>query len=228
MASNPTMNAYLAGVIAAVQPADNEIRTGTVFAIEGKALVVLSNNAQIPAGYLASYVPRVGDTVALIRQGADWLCLGMVAGAAMPVQKAALVEGWGDWDPVLTNITVGTGGVVTAHRRILNGSCDYRFKFVMGTGSAIAANPSFTLPVAPHSSYSTTRDVIGRGTLRDEGTANRDAVVRLLALPSTAFILSYSSTGDHAQVNATAPWTWSAANGDALSVEGSYRIADGA
>lgn len=222
---SPTMNAYLAAAITANQPDDNSVRTGQVVSTDGTTLGVLINGAVVPCGYLSNWVPAVGQSVALIRQGADWLALGPMSGPASP---EGTPTGWEDWSPVLTNITVGSGGVVTARRRILNGSCDWRFKFVMGTGSAIGTNPAFTLPAVPHPSYTPTQNVIGRGTLRDEGSANRDAVVRILTAPVTAFVLAYSSTGDHSTVSATTPWTWSAANGDAFSVEGSFEIAESA
>jgi hypothetical protein len=65
-------------------PPDNAIRTGQVFAIDGGTVRVLVNGGVVQAGYLTSYVPRVNDTVALVRQDAGWLILGSLYGHAAP------------------------------------------------------------------------------------------------------------------------------------------------
>lgn len=82
--SNPTMNAYLAQAIQASQPDDNSMRTGEVFSIDGTTLGILVNGGVVPCGYLSIWTPQVGETVALIRQGADWFVLGPTAGPASP------------------------------------------------------------------------------------------------------------------------------------------------
>lgn len=84
MAANPEMNAYLATAIAASQPDDNSVRTGTVWSIDDTKLGVLINGAVAPCGYLSTWSPVVGQTVAMMRQGADWLVLGPVGGPASP------------------------------------------------------------------------------------------------------------------------------------------------
>jgi ABC-type sugar transport system substrate-binding protein len=84
MASNPQMNAYLAGVIQQTMPDDNTIRTGEVVSIDGLTLGVLVNGGVIPCGFLATFTPQINQTVALLRQGADWLVLGPTAGPASP------------------------------------------------------------------------------------------------------------------------------------------------
>lgn len=91
---SPTMNAYLAAAITASQPDDNSVRTGTVFSIDGTTLGVEINGGVVPCGYLSNWVPAVGQTVAMMRQGADWLVLGPMGGPAavqanVPVAFAA-------------------------------------------------------------------------------------------------------------------------------------------
>lgn len=106
MAGNPTMNAFLASAISANQPDDNSIRTGTVSSLDGTTLGVEMNGGVVPCGYLSNWVPQVGQTVALIRQGADWLVLGPMGGpgspAGTPVAPAA--------GTVLTGEAYFTGG----------------------------------------------------------------------------------------------------------------------
>lgn len=92
MANNPNMNAYLAGVIQQTMPDDNTIRTGQVISIDGLTLSVLVNGGVIPCGFLSIWAPQVGETVALIRQGADWFCLGPTAGPASPPEAEATTD----------------------------------------------------------------------------------------------------------------------------------------
>lgn len=132
-----------------------------------------------------------------------------------------LSDAWVVWTPTLTALTLGAG-VVTARYRLVGKTMDWRFKFVLGAGSAVGSGPSFTLPNAPHSSYVGSADVIGRGTLLQSGLANRDSVARVSS-GSTVLLLSYSTTGAHATITATAPWTWT--TGDALSAAGTIEIA---
>lgn len=95
MASNPKMNAYLAGAIEQAMPDDNTIRTGQVYSIDGLTLSVLVNGGVVPCGFLSIWTPQVGETVALLRQGADWFCLGPTAGPASP-PEAEITTGGGD------------------------------------------------------------------------------------------------------------------------------------
>jgi hypothetical protein len=87
------MNAYLAGVIQESMPDDNTIRTGEVASIDGLTLTVLVNGGLVPCGFLSIWTPRVGETVALIRQGADWFCLGPTAGPASPPEEGVTTGG---------------------------------------------------------------------------------------------------------------------------------------
>lgn len=82
--NNPAMNAYLAQAIQQSQPDDNSLRTGEVFSLDGTTLGILVNGGVVPCGYLATWTPVVGQTVALLRQGADWFVLGPTAGPASP------------------------------------------------------------------------------------------------------------------------------------------------
>lgn len=88
-------DAYLASVIQQTQPDDNSIRTGTVVSIDGLTLTILVNGGNVPCGFLSIWTPEVGQTVALIRQGADWFCLGPTAGPASPPEATLTSTGSG-------------------------------------------------------------------------------------------------------------------------------------
>src|SRR5687768_6393896 len=59
---------------------------------------------------------------------------------------------WTAWSPSYTSITVGNGTVVAVYQQI-NKTVRWRFKFTLGSTSAIGAGPRLTLPVAPHGDY---------------------------------------------------------------------------
>lgn len=63
-----------AAAIQQVMPSDNDLRMGIVSSIS--PLKVDFQGQDIICGKLASYVPVVGDTVAVMRQDATWLALG--------------------------------------------------------------------------------------------------------------------------------------------------------
>lgn len=64
----------LTQAVAAALPPDNEMVFGIVTA--ANPLTVSVRGALQNPGTLGSYLPAVGDTVALLRQDATWLCLG--------------------------------------------------------------------------------------------------------------------------------------------------------
>lgn len=56
------------------------MRTGKVVSFSAAMLVVNIGGTQIRAGYLATYGPTVGDTVAVTHQDGSWLVHGRVVG----------------------------------------------------------------------------------------------------------------------------------------------------
>lgn len=58
----------------------NGMRTAVVAAVNGSAITISVAGGSITSGvgYLASYTPTVGDTVAVFRQDSSWLILGKV------------------------------------------------------------------------------------------------------------------------------------------------------
>lgn len=134
----------------------------------------------------------------------------------------AATGAWTSWAPTLTNLTLGNG-TVTAKYRQLGKAVDYRFKFVLGSTSAVGSDPAFTLPVAPHSEYVAPFDQLGIGTNRDVSLSQSRTSIVLLSSGSTVIIFGYGTTGIIVDMSATVPFTW--ATGDVMAVVGSYEAA---
>lgn len=131
------MNPYLAQVITASQPDDNSVRTGQVVSLDGTTLGVLINGGVVNCGYLATWIPTVGQTVAMMRQGADWLVLGPVGGpASQPDFKPATG---------VVQAAYWTGGVTASSTGLENvmGSWTSGGGFTFETGMAYRWDLSF-------------------------------------------------------------------------------------
>lgn len=128
---------------------------------------------------------------------------------------------WSTWTPTLTNITQGNGTVVARYKQV-GSTIDYRFKFTLGTTSAVGTSPRFSLPVAPLGSYVQFHDQLGVVDMADTGTANRRGVV-FVVTGSTAEIYNLSTTGVVTVTTATVPHTW--ATTDVIVCSGRYESA---
>lgn len=132
-----------------------------------------------------------------------------------------IVNAWATWSPTLTNITLGNGTLNARHRKV-GKTVEYLFAFTMGSTSAMGTGPTFTLPVAPHSSLSTTFTPLGGGFVIDAGTTQALASVRFNS-GSTVDVIIWGSAGTNAdpkQITATVPMTWT--TNDLLVVSGIY------
>lgn len=131
----------------------------------------------------------------------------------------AMRAAWTPWSPTLTNLTLGNGAVLA--RYIQTGkTVRYRFRFTMGSTSAVGTSPQFTLPVAPGDYAGPT--ILGDALLTDTGTTNRRGYVQINA-GSTVDIIAFSTTGTSAGITATSPHTW--ASTDVIAVVGQYETA---
>ncbi len=133
----------------------------------------------------------------------------------------ALTTGWTTYTPTLTNLTAGNATIVARYRR-LGKTVDFRFKFKLGSTSAVGTTPMFTLPITPSTEYDATtdHDRIGVGFLFDVSSAASRVVDPLLTAASTIQINHVNATPTSTSTTATVPWTW--ATGDTLSVWGTY------
>jgi hypothetical protein len=134
-------------------------------------------------------------------------------------------EAWIPWTPALTNLTLGNG-VVTAKYQRIGRTIIYRFKFKLGSTSAVGTDPKFSLPVAPHAEYVSQEDnAIGSGMMLDTGTQLYPAILRYEGGSNvTLFVFSVGGTyANLGQVTATIPFTWT--TNDAISISGIYEAA---
>lgn len=128
---------------------------------------------------------------------------------------------WVDWTPTLTNLTLGNGTLGASYAKV-GRTVMYRFRFVLGSTSAVGTSPRFTLPVAPDSGIVANQDVMGDVNLTDTGTANRRGMA-LLSSGSTVELFGYSSTGVLVVITDMVPHPW--APGDIINVSGTYEAA---
>lgn len=141
--------------------------------------------------------------------------------AAIAAALHGVTDAWIAWTPTLTNLTLGNG-VMAASYSQSNKTVDFRFKFTLGTTSAVGTGPSFTLPVQPNAAYAAFVDPLGQGQLRTSaGATTRQATIFVSTLSvSTVQIIGYTTTGTQLTVTATAPHTW--VSTDVLTCTGRY------
>lgn len=131
---------------------------------------------------------------------------------------------WSDWTPTLTNLTQGNGTVLARYRQF-GKTVHFRFRFTLGSTSAVGTSPRFTLPVAPVNSAPndyTGSIPMGTVVLTDTGTTNRWGYLQLTA-GSTVDIIGFSTTGTSVGLSATVPHTW--ASTDIIAATGTYEAA---
>ena len=113
---------------------------------------------------------------------------------------------------------------MTALYRRLNKTVDFRFKFLLGSTSAVGTQPQFTLPANMAADYYAVANgsAIGGGVLLDSGTATRPAF--LLVQSATTLMISYlNATPAFADITASLPQVWTTS--DSLFVWGTYETA---
>lgn len=138
--------------------------------------------------------------------------------------EALPIGAWQTWTPTLTNLTLGNGTTTARYTRF-GRTIHYKFKFLLGSTSAVGSDPSFTLPVAPNANYVIFADTMGLARLHDVGSGIFPGYVGPVG-GSTVNFLYWSASGAVTQdtlITATAPFTW--ANGDSLMAAGTYEAA---
>jgi hypothetical protein len=147
---------------------------------------------------------------------------GFPNGAALEMildEIDAMRAAWTTWTPTLTNLTQGNGTVLARYHQI-GKTVRYRFRFVLGSTSAVGAAPvQITLPVTP-GDY--TEFTLGICDYTDAGVANRFGVVRLVS-GSTVNLLVLNTSAVLPGVATAVPHAWG--TGDSISVWGHYEAA---
>jgi len=135
----------------------------------------------------------------------------------------AQLGAWNSWTPTLTNLTLGNGTQSAAHHRI-GRTIHFRWKFTLGSTSAVGTSPQFTLPVAAHADYAINMPM-GTASLLDSGVAlylGWGIMINASTVAPVA-VNSAGATATNASVTATVPFTW--ATGDVIMVTGTYEAA---
>lgn len=139
--------ADLETAISAATSDDTGVRTGTVSSISPLVISLQGGVVNNP-GSLKSYIPAVGDTVALLRQGDSWLCLGAVSSTANYFSQQILTANtamvtFSNIPPYLARLEIfyraaNTLGAVTLRMRINgDGSVSYSSINLAGTGASV-------------------------------------------------------------------------------------------
>lgn len=125
---------------------------------------------------------------------------------------------WQDYTPTLSNMTKGNGTIVAKYFRT-GKHCHVRFRFTLGTTSAIGTYPSFTMPF---SAYDGSTAAQGSGNAVDTGNYvypiivgnSVTAISPSVALASSTYLLGSAIT-------ATTPFTWG--NADYMQINWNYQ-----
>lgn len=128
---------------------------------------------------------------------------------------------WASYTPTLTNITLGNGTLSCAYARY--GKTIFgRFKFTMGTTSAMGTSPTFTLPVAMRNSG----DPFNATALIDDSGTGR-FICAAFATSTTVVELGLFDTATAYNtitfISSTRPMTWT--TNDAIRVGFVYEAA---
>ena len=158
-------------------------------------------------------------------QGTEWVH-GPITTNATSYATAADDQGdfvpmnaWESWTPTFTNFTQGNATITAKFLRI-GRQVTYRLAVTLGSTSSMGSNPTFSLPVTAVSMGAT--EPIGVASLRDEGTADYQANVRVDST-TTAALFSLGASSVHTTINSTAPFTWT--TNDKFYAQGTYEAA---
>lgn len=122
----------------------------------------------------------------------------------------AMTDAWTTYTPTLANLTLGNGTMTASYRRI-GKTLELRFRFTLGSTSAVGTSPTFSLPAGM--SALITSDIAGDCYLQDTGASTRRGQA-IIASATTIGIFNFSTTGILQGTTATVPHTW--ATGDII------------
>jgi len=125
---------------------------------------------------------------------------------------------WQTFTPTLTNVTLGTGGVLTGYYQRIDYTILFSVSATLGTGGTLAGAVSLTLPFAAARTYSG----IFYGWLLDVGTALYDPLFRLASTTTLdVYVNGTASTyATFTNLSSTVPFTWG--NTDRIEINGVY------
>lgn len=131
---------------------------------------------------------------------------------------------WQSWTPTLTNLTLGNGSVTASY--IQTGkTVFFKFKFVLGTTSAVGTSPTITLPVTATSTGMSGNSIIGDVSFLDNGAAQYRGSFYYLSTTTGIIAANVASTTylSIASVTSAAPFTFGST--DEICISGTYEAA---
>lgn len=151
-------------------------------------------------------------------------------GAAIAADKiaggvAGMFGAFSSWTPTLTNMTLGNGTLACTYIQV-GKTVFFKFKFTLGSTSAMGTDPQFSLPVTAIAAD--TETIIGRAVYRDAGTERYVGDVYLNATTTAKFYLNgadatWTRTTNATSIDSTRPMTWTTS--DIISGQGFYEAA---
>ena len=158
------------------------------------------------------------DTAARLAVGANDLFLTAASGEATGLKYSGT---WTSFTPTWTNLTVGNGTGVYKYQQI-GKQVFARYKFTLGSTSAIGTNPNVTLPINPASGTggfsSFTLSMTDSGVGGFSGNVAEDTNKLYLSSGQTGGTFLTGGT-----ITATSPFTWT--TGDFLTFDVYYEVA---
>lgn len=189
----------------------------------------------VPAGQWGGS-PVVGDTVLLgfDETGDEWVVSGLPGPQGEPGEQGeqgdtgptgpALNPTWTAWTPTLTNLTLGNGTKTGRYCQI-GKVVHFRFWFKLGSTSAVASAPAFSLPVAAPALTAAT-EAIGIAEFYDSSAGDVFDGAAFLDSTTTARFFARGASLTYTQranPTSTVPFTW--ATNDEIAVNGTYEAA---
>ena len=158
------------------------------------------------------------DAFSRLAAGANDLFLTAASGEATGLKYSGA---WTSFTPTWTNLTVGNGTGVYKYQQV-GKQVFARYKFTLGSTSAIGTNPNVTLPINPASgaggftSYTLSLTDVGVGGFN--GNVSEDTLKLYLSVGITSGSFLNGGT-----ITATSPFTWT--TGDFLTFDVYYEVA---
>jgi hypothetical protein len=158
------------------------------------------------------------DTAARLAVGANDLFLTAASGEATGLKYSGA---WTSFTPTWTNLTVGNGTGVYKYQQI-GKQVFARYKFTLGSTSAMGTNPNVTLPINPasgsggFSSYTLSLTDVGVGGFNGNVSEDTNKLYLSVGITSGSFL-------NGGTITATTPFTW--VTGDFLTFDVYYEVA---
>lgn len=138
-------------------------------------------------------------------------------------EQALSLGAWQSWTPTLSNLTLGAGTISAKYQKVAR-TLFFRFRFTLGSGSAVGTAPEFTLPFTPGSDYNGAQSWMGVAVLTDTGTATH---IGYLQHATGGCRINHQvisgTTIVRGTVTASAPFTW--VSGDVIEADGFCEVA---